>query len=218
MTSNKIMTTVIDHITVVAPDLASGSALVTRALGVTPRRGGAHPRMGTHNLLLRLSDSMFLEVIAPDPNAVAPSRPRWFELDRLSAQSPPRLATWVARTDDIHAASAPWVDVIGVVEPMTRGSLNWLITVPPDGSLPMGGAAPALIQWNVDRHPASTLEDVGCSLIALDVFHTKPRRVQEVLDGIALSGPVRVHARAAPSEPCLIAHIQTPSGLRALSL
>jgi hypothetical protein len=71
----------IDHLTVTAPTLESGAEYVRRALGVTPGPGGQHPRMGTHNLLLRLGESAFLEVIAPEPGSCRPDRPRWFGLD-----------------------------------------------------------------------------------------------------------------------------------------
>ena len=70
----------IDHITVTAPTLEAGAAFVVQALGVAPQPGGEHPLMGTHNLLLKLSDTAFLEVIAVNPKATAPQRPRWFEL------------------------------------------------------------------------------------------------------------------------------------------
>jgi hypothetical protein len=59
----------IDHIAVTAPTLEAGAELVRLALGVEPQAGGAHARMGTHNLLLRLGDAVYLEVIAPDPRA-----------------------------------------------------------------------------------------------------------------------------------------------------
>jgi Glyoxalase-like domain len=59
----------LDHITVAADTLAAGVAHAEAALGVTIPFGGAHPLMGTHNHLLRLGETLFLEVIAPDPNA-----------------------------------------------------------------------------------------------------------------------------------------------------
>jgi len=120
----------IDHITITAPSLEAGAALVRQCLGVAPQRGGQHPRMGTHNLLLRLGEAMFLEVIAIDPEAPAPSRPRWFALDELAADAQPRLSCWVARTPDIRAAAAAACEPLGHVEPMSRGALNWLITLP----------------------------------------------------------------------------------------
>ena len=62
----------IDHIAITAPTLEAGAELVYRSLGVKPQKGGEHPRMGTHNLLLRLGNSVYLEVISPDPAAKSP--------------------------------------------------------------------------------------------------------------------------------------------------
>jgi hypothetical protein len=39
--------------------------------------------MGTHNRLLKLGEGFYLELIAIDPQAPPPGRPRWFGLDRL---------------------------------------------------------------------------------------------------------------------------------------
>ena len=75
---------------------AFGGDYVRSVLGVAPGPGGAHARMGTHNLLLRLGESVFLEVIAPDPAAAPPGRPRWFGLDDVAA---PRLVAKRALVD-----------------------------------------------------------------------------------------------------------------------
>ena len=144
-------TTHIDHIVIVAPSLAEGVEYVRQSLGVTPQPGGEHPRMGTHNALLKLGDEIFLEVMAVNPGAAGPARARWFDLDHLSQNAEPRLATWVARTDDIQAAVTASQVPLGNMEPMMRGALNWLITIPQDGSLPLDGVAPTLIQWHKDR-------------------------------------------------------------------
>jgi len=211
------MKTFLDHIAVVAPDLASGADFVERALGVRPQAGGAHPRMGTHNLLLRLGGDTYLEVIAPDPAAPRPGRARWFELDRLASGSVPRLAAWVARTDDIAAARQACGAAVGEVEPMTRGALSWRITIPADGALPEGGAAPALIQWDAAAHPAAVLPDLGCSLQALDIFHPDPARILGLLQAIAFAGPAQVHGLPAGAAARLSARILTPHGPRTLS-
>jgi len=50
----------IDHITVTAPNLEAGAQFVRESLGVAPQTGGEHPRMGTHNLLLRLGSSTLI--------------------------------------------------------------------------------------------------------------------------------------------------------------
>ena len=97
--------TELDHITVAAHTLAQGLAYLRDALGIDLPAGGAHPRMATHNHLLRLGDSVFLELIAIDPAAPAPLRPRWFQLDDPGLQAElavtPRLLTWVVRPRDI---------------------------------------------------------------------------------------------------------------------
>ena len=79
------MSTEIDHLVVVADSLDQGVAWCKATLGVVPGPGGKHAFMGTHNRLLNLSSPAFpacyLEIIAIDPNALPPSRPRWFGMD-----------------------------------------------------------------------------------------------------------------------------------------
>jgi hypothetical protein len=216
------MHTFIDHIVVVAPTLAAGAKFVEDALGVAPQPGGAHARMGTHNLVLRLGNTVYLEIMAADPAACAPERPRWFGLDDLAVTATPRLATWVARTNDIHAAQEACATTAGPVEPMTRGDLSWRITIPQDGGLPLAGCAPTFIQWDGNIHPASALTDVGCRLSALDLFHPDPDRIKEILTAVNFDGCVRphgfdVHSLPEGASPYLVAHIETPHGMRTLS-
>lgn len=206
----------IDHITVTAPTLETGAEFVRQALGVAPQRGGEHPRMGTHNLLLRLGDSLFLEVISVNPDAPSPARPRWFALDTLLPDSPPVLSTWVARTPDIHATASACSEAIGNIEPMSRGTLNWQITIPGDGSLPVNGIAPALIEWHTEVHPASTLQDHGLSLAHLELFHPEPERITRLLQSIGLDGPISVSPASSSRTARMVAHINTPRGLRSL--
>lgn len=210
------MTTALDHITVISTTLAAGADFVRESLGVEPRPGGSHPRMGTHNLLLSLGGSMFLEVISVDPSAPKPARPRWFDLDAWHPDTPPRLAAWVVHVEDIEGTVARCPPVFGSVEVMTRGALRWLITIPSDGHLPLGGAAPALIEWQVEPHPALALPPSGCSLVELETFHPDPARVSSILQCIGLDPAAQVRSSRGAS-PSLVAHIQTPQGLRMLS-
>ena len=204
----------IDHITVVSPTLEAGGEWVYERLGVRLQGGGEHPRMGTHNLLLRLGDAMFLEVIAVDPAAARPSRPRWFALDTLPVDAEPRLACWVARTDDIRGALAGAPEAFGVAEPMSRGQLEWLISIPEDGSLPFGGVAPTLIEWQAASHPAQSMLEQGCELVALELTHPRSEQVEELLSALAIVEPgVRVAVRQG-AVAAVVAHIETPYGLR----
>ncbi len=206
----------IDHITVTAPSLEAGAALVRAVLGVSPQAGGEHGRMGTHNLLLRLGDDRFLEVIACNPAAPAPNRPRWFALDELRPDAAPALSAWVARSSDIRASAAASAVALGEIETMSRGSLDWLITISRDGSLPLGGIAPLLIQWQSGGHPASTLPDHGLSLAGLELHHPEPERIAGLLASLGLEHAVHVTAAATGAPPQLVAHIDTPQGMRRL--
>jgi len=206
----------IDHITITAPSLAVGVEFVARTLGVMPQVGGEHPRMGTHNYLLKLGDSVFLEVISPNPNAPKPERPRWFELDNQKSNTPPRLATWVARTTDIHSTLAACSERLGHIEPLSRGQLNWLMTIPSDGSLPFSGIAPTLIEWHTEAHIATKLQDVGCSFVRLEAFHPEAQRISALLKSISLEEDISLTPLPPGEQPYLVAYIQSPSGLRKL--
>jgi hypothetical protein len=199
----------IDHIVVTAASLDAGVEYVRRELGVEPQAGGEHARMGTHNRLLRLGEKLFLEVIAANPDAPRPDRPRWFQLDEPESVKAPRLATWVARCDYIHAL-AP--ESLGKIETMTRGSFRWLITIPEDGKLPLQGIAPTLIEWRSETHPAQGLRDLECSLVRLEGSHPRPEEVTAMLHSIGFDGDFPV----SRGEARLVAHIRTPGGERRL--
>ncbi len=206
-----------DHMAITAPSLELGVEYVRQTLGVSPQVGGEHPRMGTHNCLLKLGEKFYLEVICINPNAPQPNRPRWFQLDDLDPSRPVRLATWIARTDDIYAATTASPISLGEVEPMSRGHMNWLITIPSDGSLPLHGIAPTLIQWSEGVHPAAKLQESGCSLVRLEGFNPEAGKVISVLESIGFEGDFSVSALPPGQKPYLVAHIQTPSGVRQLS-
>jgi len=109
------MTTYPDHLIIVAPTLEAGSAFVMDTLGVSPQMGGKHEKMGTHNMLLRLGEFLYLEIIAPDRAAPNPNRPRWFNMDQVNHHSSPALLTWAVRTSDIEKTSAGSLQPLGVI-------------------------------------------------------------------------------------------------------
>jgi hypothetical protein len=185
---------------------------VRRALGVDVQPGGEHVRMGTHNRLLKLGEKLYLEVIAVNPEVPHPGRPRWFQLDEPASVKAPRLATWAARCDNIHAAVAASPVPLGKIELMSRGAFEWSITVPADGRLPLDGLAPTLIQWRSGVHPAESLKALGCSLVRLEGTHPQAGAVSGLLRAIGFEGDFRV----SRGEPGLVAHVQTPAGPREL--
>jgi glyoxalase-like protein len=201
----------LDHLVVTAASLEEGVEYVRGELGVAPQAGGEHVRMGTHNCLLKLGEKLFLEVIAPNPGAPRPDRPRWFQLDDPDSVKAPRLASWVARCDYIHALAPA---SLGKIETMTRGSFRWLITIPEDGKLPLQGIGPSLIEWRSETHPAQGLKDSGCSLVRFEGFHPQPETVTSMLRSIGFKGEFPVSRSGTPR---LVAHVRTSAGPRRLS-
>lgn len=155
----------LDHLAVSAADLAEGVAWVENALGVALSPGGEHGLMSTHNQLLGLGD-LYLEVIAINPAAPPPPRPRWFDLDHFTGR--PRLTNWIVDCDDLDTAMTR-LPGSGAAVDLARGDLRWRMAVPPDGRLPFGGAHPALIQWQGAAHPVLRLPDAGVRLLRVEI-------------------------------------------------
>ena len=191
----------LDHLVVAAADLREGSRWVEERLGVGLEAGGRHASFGTHNRLLSLGPDSYLEVIAVDPEAPPPPRPRWFELDgpamreRLGAG--PALVHLVVRVDSVD----------GITDPLElrRGDNRWVIGVPPDGRMPLSGLAPSRILWRTPP-PATLLPDKGIRLAELRLSTGEPAAVTDAVAGV--SGPVVV----VEGPPGLSATFDTSTG------
>jgi hypothetical protein len=212
------MTLTLDHLAIVAPSLEQGAAYVRDELGIDMPFGGRHPEMGTHNLLLRLGDGVFLEVIAVDPAAAAPARPRWFGLDDEQAicaawNAGRNLRGWVARTDDLDGVLARFGDVIGCKTAVSRGDRRWFFAVLSDGALPAGGALPAVIDWGSRGCPAPDMPDLGARLVAFEVEHPDPAWLARLCEELGVVDPPRVRKG---TQIRLHATIDTPNGIKEL--
>lgn len=199
----------LDHIAISAATLQEGVDWVEAALGVKMAGGGQHPLMGTHNRLLGLGD-IYLEVIAIDPEGTPPSRPRWFDLDRF--RGPPRLTTWIVRTDDMEADLATSPPGTGIPTAFTRGDYRWQMALPADGILPFDSAHPALIQWQTPLHPTQSLPDSGLRLKTLTVTHPQA----EALRAAVPLADARVQFVQGPAK-ALSATFHSPNGTRSLA-
>ncbi len=209
-----------DHLVVAAADLDAGAAWLEERLGVALAPGGRHATMSTHNRLLKLGPRRYLELIAIDPAAPNPGRARWFGLDdpalcaRIAER--PHLIHWVARCDDITAASAACPELPGDVLDLSRGDFRWRITVPADGHLSGDGLIPSLIQWQSPAHPAEPMPDRGCTLMKLEGFHPEPARIRGALAALGLEEVLALFPAEPGETPGLAAYLKTPAGLREL--
>jgi hypothetical protein len=200
----------LDHLVFAVPDLAKGVAELERRLGVRATPGGKHVGLGTHNALLALSDTAYLEVIGPDPDQPAPAAARPFGIDRLAAG---RLVTWARRSRDLDGdvarARAAGFDP-GTPLAMSRARpdgvrLDWRLTLRAE---PAGdGLVPFLIDWGATPSPALSCAK-GASLRSLRAEHPDPEPVSRAL---AALGATLALARG-PS-PALVATLATPKGV-----
>ncbi len=213
------MSVALDHLIVAAHSLAQGAVWCQQTLGVLPAPGGKHPQMGTHNQVVRLGGAAYpdtyLEIIAIDPDAPDPGRPRWFGLDDAALQQRllahgPRLIHAVARSTmlDMHRWGLITVgqrpgNPMAFSRQAAQGLLSWEMLLRDDGGLDCGGALPTLIQWK-SAHPAPALPDSGVTLQSL-TLHGVPARARDVL---RLRG-VQVLAEAGAA---LHAVLTTPRG------
>ncbi|WP_171209883.1 MULTISPECIES: VOC family protein [unclassified Ruegeria] len=197
----------LDHLAVAGETLEEASAHIEQALGVPLQEGGKHEKFGTYNRLLGLAEGLYLEAIAIDPDAPQLERTRWFDLDRFAGQ--PRLSNWICSVPDIASSLSIFPDGVGEPIDLARGALRWQMAVPPGGRLPFDNLFPALIQWHGDLHPAGMLQDRGCRLTRLVVFHPDALELAKLLGELQFvvfdTGPAALRAE-----------FQTPHGPRVL--
>jgi hypothetical protein len=208
----------LDHLVIIAPSLDAGVAHVRDQLGVEMSAGGEHPQMGTHNRLLRLSDAVFLEVIAINPAAPAPAGPRWFGMDDVGAieaawEKGRRLRAWVAQTGDIDKVITRHEPLIGTKTHVSRGDRSWQFALLPDGAIPVDGVAPPVIAWGERGNPAPGMPDLGVTLRSFHIAHPDPDGVRGIYRQLEIVNPPGV---SFGNELRYHAVIETPSGLREL--
>lgn len=189
----------IDHFAIGADNLDQGTAAMEAKLGVTVPRGGKHEAMSTHNCVMQSGNESFFELIAIDPDAPAdPGRTRWFTLDDPATQARlaerPRALCWVVGTDDLDAVIAASPVDLGEVVLFTRGDRSWRLTVPKDGSLPMGGLLPAFIEWSPGPHPSTGQQDLGVRLETVQLSHPDPDHLRGILKALQVDHLAQVSA------------------------
>jgi hypothetical protein len=180
----------VDHVTLGTSSLEAGAGVVRGALGIDMPAGGKHPDMSTHNRVLNVGDSRFLELIAVDPDAPPTPHKRWFGLDdpdvlRRIGQSP-RGVGWVVRTDELDGVVQRSPVDLGEAKRMSRGDRTWRLTVSASGEMPFAGLVPAFIEWSPGPHPSEGMRFLGPRLEAIELRHPQVDRLREVLHALGV--------------------------------
>ena len=191
----------LDHVTLGSASLDAGAAALRDALGIDIPPGGKHPDMSTHNRVVNVGESRFLELIAVDPEAPPVPRKRWFGLDDPAVQA--RLATaprgvgWVVRTDDLDRVVATSPVDLGEARRMSRGERTWRLTVPDAGAMPYDGLVPGFIEWSPGPHPSAGMQFLGPKLEAIEMRHPQADALRRVLQRLGVLDLVAVLEPAA---------------------
>ena len=208
----------LDHISVIAPSLTEGVSHVRACLDLDAPFGQRHAYMGTYNHLLQLGDTVYLEIVALDPEADGPGRLRWFGLDdqkkvRSDWDEGRRLRSWVARTDAIDAIIAVHGSIFGEKVSLPAVNSSFDFAIPNDGSLPLDGAAPSLIDRRGKPRSMATIADRGARLRSFTLGHPDPAAVATLYRAMLVDRPPAIDRG---SRLRYRAQIETPTGLREL--
>jgi len=160
---------------------------------------------------------VYLEIVARDPEGVAPNRARWFGVDiaaqvREDWERGKRLRGWVAATraiEDLVAQYPEFGEVVALpfVEP------EFAFAIPVNGTLPKDGVLPSLIDHRDDPTKMSDIPDLGARLVSFALRHPDPAMVRTTYAALNIDRPPSVHSGPALRYQ---AEIETPEGLRKL--
>ena len=119
----------LDHIVLGAFSLEEGTEFVENKLQTKLSNIGYHKDLGTHNRVIRISDEVYLEVIAIDPQTRSLKNRKCFNLDNSKLQSKlkksPQIIGYVIENDD--------VSILKYYDPFfeaSRASYRWHFAMP----------------------------------------------------------------------------------------
>jgi len=209
----------LDHITVIAPTLAEGVSHVRDCLGIDVPFGTHHRYMGTHNHRLQLGGSVYLEIVARDPMGTDPGRARWFGLDDQNKVASDwsegrRLRGWVANTDNLASVLSRYPAIFGEEVPLPPKEPAFGFSIPGDGTLPLHGAAPSIIDHRGDPTSMADIPDLGARLRSWTLEHPEPAVIAAFLDTLSIDRPPKI---IQGPDIRYRAQIKTPKGMKELT-
>ena len=164
----------LDHVVIAANNLDEGTSYVENKLNVKLSNIGYHRDMGTHNRVVKISKSVYLEVISIDPNCGNLNTKRWFNLDSLKLQSQlrksPQVIGYVIENVDIK--------ILKYYEPFfkaSRGEYKWKFAMPGNNAsfladqTHLNGIIPSLINWESEK-PINKMQDNHLNLEKIQVL------------------------------------------------
>tara|TARA_B100001287_G_C22567110_1_gene474420 strand:- start:49 stop:699 length:651 start_codon:yes stop_codon:yes gene_type:complete len=163
----------LDHIVFGSFTLDEGTKFVENILQAKLSDIGHHIDMGTHNRVIRISERVYLEVIAIDPKTSKLNNRKWFNLDNSKLQSKlkksPQIIGYVIEKNDIN--------ITNYYDPFFKSSRDiykWKFAMPTfnnnilDSEIIDSGMIPSLISWKSDK-PVYQMEKNQFELISFEI-------------------------------------------------
>ena len=167
----------LDHIVFGSFTLDEGTKFVENILQAKLSEIGYHKDIGTHNRVIRISEKVYLEVIAIDPKTSNLNNRKWFNLDNSKLQSKlkksPQVIGYVIENDDMNITKYydPFFD-------SSRDIYKWQFAMPTfnknilDSEIIEEGMIPSLISWKSDK-PVYQMTKNQFELISLEIRLSK---------------------------------------------
>lgn len=146
----------LDHIVLGASTLDEGTEYLEKILELKLSDVGYHNDMGTHNRVIKVSEDIYLELVAIDPNSKTLKHRRWFNLDSPKLQKKlrklPQIIGFVIENEkeQILRYYNPFFQA-------SRGNYSWNFAMPNpknnliSNELLESGIIPSLIKWKSEK-------------------------------------------------------------------
>ena len=163
----------LDHIVLGSFTLEEGTEFLENILQAKLSDIGYHKDMGTHNRVIRISEKVYIEVVAIDPKRKNLNNRKWFNLHNSNLQSKlkisPQIIGYVIENNDrnINKYYDPFFEA-------SRDSYKWQFAMPTfknnilDSEIIEAGIIPSLISWKSDK-PVYQMKKNQFELISLEI-------------------------------------------------
>ena len=201
------MTLRFDHFIYAGRDLDAMIERFAALTGVTPRKGGRHPGLGTMNGLCSLGGDVYFELLSVDRSQKLEGTMG----GRIDALPDPRLFFYMLKGQSLetvrdvmlrHGITADLFDASREIP--GGGVLRWRLLVPHDH--PLWPMVPNCIDWLDSVHPATTSVP-GCTYRSFEMGHPEADTLRALFKD--LDADITVHRS---DRPFMRLSIDTPKG------
>ena len=164
----------LDHLVIGAVTLEEGTEFVEDILQTKLSNIGYHKDMGTHNRVIKISNEVYLEVVAIDPKINNLKNRKWFNLDnpnlQLKLKKSPQIIGYVIEKN--NKIPFKYYDPFFNI---SRANYRWQFAMPShknnilDSEIIESGIIPSLIFWKSEK-PIYKMKKNQLELISFQII------------------------------------------------